>query len=60
MAENFCFIVEIQSGSSDHGTAMVFDSVWNNEQLATTYCKQRYKDWDYVINKCYFNNSEAH
>lgn len=55
MENDYCFIVEIESGSTDHGSAFVFDSVWNDEDLAKEYCRKRYQEWNYTIEKQYFN-----
>mgnify|MGYP003511159566 CR=1 FL=1 len=55
--QDFCFVVTIESGSTDHGSAYVFDSVWRCEKLASEYCKRCFKDWHYDIEKAYFNTS---
>ena len=55
MDNYFCFIVTVESGSTDHGSACVFDSVWLCEELAREYCKKRFSDWPYDIEKVYFN-----
>ena len=56
MNQDFCYIVQVLSGSTDHGSVFVLDSVWDNEELAEEYCSKKYKDWPCDISKHYFNN----
>lgn len=34
------YLVEVESGSSEQGNAMVFDSVWSSLELAEKHCKK--------------------
>ena len=36
----YLFIVETESGSCDHGDAMIFDSVWSTKAQAVKYCER--------------------
>jgi hypothetical protein len=57
------YIVETASGSTDDDNAMLFDSVWTNEDLARDYCKKFHRnpsvwhseDWPYTITETELN-----
>lgn len=55
MNDDRVYIVEVLSGSTDHGTAFVFNSVWSDEKLAVEYCQKRFKGWDYQITEVWVN-----
>lgn len=46
------YIVEVETGSSYEGNAMLFDSVWSSYEAAESYAKERYgkQNWSYQIN----------
>lgn len=36
------YVVEVESGSTDHGCAMLFDSVWTTEERAREYAQSKF------------------
>lgn len=42
------FIIEIESGCTDHGNAMVFDSVWSTKEAAEKYAKKFKTSGSYI------------
>lgn len=59
------FIVETESGSSEEGEAMLFDSVWSSREKAEEYCK-RFKTsgafgvpWPHKITECKLDEGAA-
>jgi hypothetical protein len=36
------YIVEAESGYTDHGSAMLFDSVWADRESAEEYAKEKF------------------
>ncbi len=49
------YVVEIESGCTDFGNAMMFNSVWDNYEDALAYCEKRYSDWVYRIEAVVLN-----
>ncbi len=62
MVNTKVYVIEVESGSSYEGGAMVFDSVWSDRGHAETYAKQKFAnvggyghDWDYSITEYYID-----
>jgi len=63
---NTIYIVEVESGCSDDGGALLFDSAWTTKEAAEEYCKKfqrnpacwHSQNWNYEISKCKLDGSK--
>ncbi len=55
------YIVEVKTGSTYEGDAMLFDSVWTTKELAEKHCEKFktsggcYQTWPYTITETNLN-----